>query len=422
MSATGAARSRIVTLDVIRGVAVMGIFSVNVVGMAMIEPAYFYPPIQGFETVWDRLMWAANFILIDHKMRSLFSMLFGASALLVMDRAGASGRSVAVTHYARMASLLLLGLIHFYAIWWGDILTTYAAVGMTLFFFRKLAARWLLVLSVGLFAFSFAPPIERIPETFAMYDAAHAPNAGKQAIERWNQRVGFFTTTPEQRAGDIAMHSTPAAHARIMAETRAFEWAEIVADLWKETLALMLLGMAGYRSGFLTGQWSDRSYLRTAAVGLGIGVAGYGSLAAWVVGSNFRFPETISAFFALSGPLGPVMALGYAALIILLARRPTRLRARLAAVGRAAFTNYLGASLIGVIVFFDMGLGLYGDLTRGQAWLLVPLVWLPMLAWSKPWLDRFAYGPFEWLWRSLARWEVQPMRKRLPVGALATEA
>ena len=414
--------ARIVTLDVIRGVAVMGIFSVNVVGMAMIEPAYFYPPIHGFETVWDRLMWAANFILIDHKMRSLFSILFGASALLVMDRAAAAGKSVVVTHYARMASLLLLGLIHFYAIWWGDILTTYAAVGMTLYFFRKLAARWLLLLSIGLFTYSFAPSIARVPETFAMYDAAHAPNASREAIERWNQRVSFFTTTPEQRAGDIAMHTTSAAHARIMIETRTFEWAEIVADLWKETLALMLLGMAGYRSGFLTGQWSNRSYFRVAAVGLGLGVIGFGSLAAWVIGSNFRFPETISAFFALAGPIGPVMAIGYAALIILLARRPSWLRTRLAAVGRAAFTNYLGASLIGVMVFFDMGLGLYGDLTRSQAWLLVPITWMLMLAWSKPWLDRYQYGPFEWLWRSLARWKLQPMRKRSPARTITAEA
>jgi uncharacterized protein len=126
--------------------------------------------------------------------------------------------------------------------------------------------------------------------------------------------------------------------------------------------------------------------------------------------------------FSLSGPFRPVMAIGYAALIILLARRPSWIRDRFAAVGRAAFTNYLGSSIIGVLVFFDMGLGLYGDLTRSQAWLLVPLVWLLMLAWSKPWLDHFAYGPFEWLWRSLARWELQPMRKRLPAGALAAEA
>ena len=94
----------------------------------------------------------------------------------------------------------------------------------------------------------------------------------------------------------------------------------------------------------------------------------------------------------------------------------------MAAVGRAAFSNYLGCSLLGVAIFYGFAGGLYGHVSRGQAWLFVPAVWLLMLGWSKPWLDRFAYGPFEWLWRSLARWEVQPFRKRLAPTALAAEA
>jgi uncharacterized membrane protein YeiB len=95
---------------------------------------------------------------------------------------------------------------------------------------------------------------------------------------------------------------------------------------------------------------------------------------------------------------------------------------RLAAVGRAAFTNYLGTSLIAAFVFYGWGLGLYGRVSRAEAWLLVPIVWLVMLAWSKPWLDRFQYGPFEWLWRTLARGRVQPMRKRRTAAAATVEA
>ena len=91
---------------------------------------------------------------------------------------------------------------------------------------------------------------------------------------------------------------------------------------------------------------------------------------------------------------------------------------RIAAAGRAAFTNYLGTSLVAVTVFYGFGFGLYGHLSRIEAWLLAPAVWTVMLLWSKPWLDRFNYGPFEWLWRSLARWRLQPMRK--PALAPAT--
>ena len=101
---------------------------------------------------------------------------------------------------------------------------------------------------------------------------------------------------------------------------------------------------------------------------------------------------------------------GYAALIILLGRSGGAIVRRIAAAGRAAFTNYLGTSLVASTIFYGYGLGLYGRLDRLEAWIIVPVVWLLILTWSKPWLDRFRYGPFEWLWRSLARFRLQPMR------------
>src|SRR5687768_10951273 len=105
MASTSPARDRIITLDVLRGIAVMGIFSVNIVGMAMIEPAYYHPLAYGMDGPADAWVWLANFILVDHKMRALFSILFGASMLLVIERAEASGRSPARVHFARMAVL-----------------------------------------------------------------------------------------------------------------------------------------------------------------------------------------------------------------------------------------------------------------------------------------------------------------------------
>ena len=110
-------------------------------------------------------------------------------------------------------------------------------------------------------------------------------------------------------------------------------------------------------------------------------------------------------------PLRIMMAIGYAALIILMFRNPGWVRDRFAAVGRTAFTNYLGTSIIAALIFYGDGLALYQQLSRFEAWLVAPLVWLLMLAWSKPWLDRFAYGPFEWM-AQLARGK-QPMQKLL---------
>jgi uncharacterized protein len=111
------------------------------------------------------------------------------------------------------------------------------------------------------------------------------------------------------------------------------------------------------------------------------------------------------------------MVVAYAALIIDLTRNGGWLVDRIAAAGRAAFTNYLGTSVLMTGLFYGWGLGLYGSIGRIELWLVVIAMWVVMLAWSKPWLDRFRYGPFEWLWRSLARWQFQPMRKRVAAAA-----
>ena len=84
---------------------------------------------------------------------------------------------------------------------------------------------------------------------------------------------------------------------------------------------------------------------------------------------------------------------------------------RFAAVGRAAFSNYLGTSILGALIFYGDGLGLFGTVSRFEAWLFVPLFWLLMLAWSKPWLDRFCYGPLEWLWRCLTYRQWVPLKR-----------
>jgi uncharacterized protein len=320
-----------------------------------------------------------------------------------------------------MAALLLIGLIHFYAIWWGDILTLYAMVGAMAYLFWRLPAGAMLMISVILFAWHAAPRIAEVPGRTASYEAAVSGTSAKAAAE-WRDEIQRANPSRDAIASDKAAHESPLAHIHKMVTEQAFLPLRHLGFLWPETLALMLLGMWGYRSRFLTGGWSDHAYRLSALAGLGIGLAGFCGLAAWVVASGFGYAQTTSAFNSLSAPLRPVMALGYAALIILLFRRSGAVRDRFAAVGRAAFTNYIGASLVGLLVFSGSGLGLYAELSRAEAWLLAPVVWVLMLAWSKPWLDRFAYGPLEWLWRSLARWELQPMRRRAEGSGCAAEA
>ena len=431
---TPAKAERLITLDVIRGIAVMGIFSTNVVGMAMLQFAYFYPPAFGFEGLGDRLLWLANFLFVDGKFRSLFSILFGASLMLVVEGAVRAGRSPWRTHYARMIVLLLLGWLHWALLWWGDILAHYAAVGMVAVLMWKLRARTLLIISLALFVLHAAPGAYFFTKEAADYRLSQKPDAPAELKEKWAERLKDLKPDAKTLAEDRAEHRTIAtrfngALADVdlnngISTDEVFDILEPLdlGPLWLETLALMLLGMAGYRSGFLTGQWDDRRYKKAALAGLGIGFAVYGIFAIIIWRANFAPLEFFGIGQVYSPLFRPVMAMGYAALFILMFRNRSALRDRFAAVGRTAFSNYLGCTILGTLLFYGFAGDLYATLSRGQAWLFVPFVWAAMLWWSKAWLDRFAYGPFEWLWRSLARWELQPMRKRIPANATAAEA
>lgn len=403
---------RIVSLDILRGVAVMAILSVNIVGMAMIESAYFYPPDYGFGSTGDRVMWALNSVLVDGRFRSLFSILFGASLTLVVSRAVAAGRKGWTVHYPRMIVLLLFGVLHYYLLWWGDILVNYALVGMIAFVFWRLDAPKLLAVAVLVLAVYYLPQTVDGMAQIAKVEAGLTPGAApdlRAAVEE-------MLATPRVPAEDIA--AAKAAHASIAAHFRAMTSGDAAMRPWYslpgyglETLGLMLIGMAGLKSGFLTASWSRRSYVLTAALCLGLDLTVHAIAAVLILRADFA-PQVYYPWTHLYvNPLHPVGAIGYAALIILVFSRPGPLGERIAAVGRAAFSNYLGSTLIGTVLFFGTGLGLFGEVSRGQAWLFVPPIWALMLLWSKWWLDRFRYGPFEWVWRSLSRWQVEPLRR-----------
>ena len=403
---------RIIALDVIRGIAVMGIFSVNVIAFAHIFPAYMNPAAMGLEGEADLATWLANFLLIDGKMRSLFSMLFGASMLLVIDRAVAAGQSAGSVHFRRMIVLALFGLLHFYFIWFGDILFLYAIIGMLAYLFRQKAARSLLIWSAGFFLLNASMMAASSDYFRTAQVEATAADATPAEIEEWSKAANWGAQSEERTARDIAIHRGSAVErAGHMLSERTFEPFLSLIFFGPETLALMLLGMAGYKSGFLTGEWSDRKYRAIAVWTLSIGAIASAVIAFNTWRSGFDLPTVFFNIVVAQLPFRIMMALGYAALIILVFRNASWLRDRFAAVGRAAFTNYLGTSIVAALIFYGDGFGLYARLSRFEAWLVVPLVWLLMLAWSKPWLARFNYGPLEWAWRSLARWELQPMRR-----------
>ena len=414
------APDRILTLDAIRGIAVMGIFSVNVIAFAMIESAYVNPAAYGGHSGASLGLWAANMVVIDSKMRSLFSMLFGASMLLVIERAEAGGRSGWWTHSRRMLVLLCFGLVHYYFIWFGDILTLYAVCGLIAFFFRRMEPEKLVALGAAFLITHMLLFFFFIHGQYAADIAAHAPGATQKAIKEWNEGFGDVYPSALAVAKDRALHLD--SYAAFVAHNLK-DWDSVLKNTLPfipATVGLMLLGMAGYRSGYLTGQWPNAAYRWIAIYAIVFGACGGAAIVAYDITSHFYTIGLIAGFTDVFTPFSTIMALGYAALIILLTRGNGSLTQRVAAAGRCAFTNYLGTSLIASFVFNGWGLGLYGSVQRWQAWLLVPVVWTIMLLWSKPWLERFNYGPFEWAWRSLSRGSLQPMRKQRRDGAAVT--
>jgi len=392
-------------LDGLRGLAVMGILLMNVAAFALPEAAYFNPLAYGPANVAEITLWAVEFVLIDGKMRALFSLLFGASLLLLLERARAGGVDAERAHFRRMGWLLLFGLVHFYLVWHGDILTLYAVIGCIAWFFSEMPSGRLIRWALGLFAFQFLIYATLLP---LMLEATPGSAAWQDLQE------SFGIPGPQSVAREIAIYR--GGYVQILLHRlKDMGWMPFaqIFLVGAETLALMLLGMAALRSGFLAGGWSRQAYVRTALFGYGIGLP-LSLLLAWTCWrSGFDARMVFAAALPLGLPARPFMLLGHVSLAMLwLVGSASPLHRRVTAAGRAAFTNYLGSSLLMTTLFYGYGLGLFGRLDRFALLAVVAATWLLMLLWSRPWLDRFAYGPLEWLWRSLARRKMQPMAKQ----------
>jgi len=404
-----AAPARLPSLDIVRGVAVLGILLLNILSFAMPDAAYFNPRGYGGWHGADLVTWAVSFVLFDGKMRGLFSFLFGASTLLVLERAEATGQSAAEVHYRRMAWLLVFGLAHLFLVWHGDILAHYALVGMIAFAMRDMPIARLIVLGVML-SLAGAVLFATIPLGIIQLQATN-PNA--KELQDFASMFGVPSAADIAR--ELALHRggyLPLLLDRLQNDSGALTGQLIF--FGPETLAYMLFGMAALRSGMLRGTWARGRYLRWLAVCWGIALPCYTLLAWWQWTSGFDI-RVVATMMPLTALIRPPMIAGWICLILLLARPGGWLTARLVAAGRMAFTNYLATSLICTTIFYGYGLGWYGHLSRWQLYPVVFTIWAAILTWSSLWLTRYRFGPLEWLWRSLARWAPQPLKKTASV-------
>jgi uncharacterized protein len=406
------ALTRHITLDALRGFAVMGILAMNIIGFAMPEWAYLSPAIYGGDTLADRISWFFSFVLVDGKMRGLFSLLFGASMMLIIERAEAKQQNPAHIHYARMAWLALFGLAHFFLLWFGDILFTYAIIGCLAFLMHHWEPRKLIIWALVVYGLGFTLWAFTYGGMQVLQWLATQPGANAELAKSYREMMAS-TEFNVDVAEELAL--LRGGWWGIVSEKLA-EWYSplgAVAQAITETLPLMMLGMAMKKNGFLTGEWDTSEYRRWVNRLLLPGIILSALVGAWMWASGFNLVTTLAGFLAWSMTPRLMLTIAYAALLILWVRKlaGSPLLDRVAATGRAAFSNYLGTTIVMTTIFYGYGLGLFGYVSRPMLWLFVIGAWAVMLLWSKPWLERFHYGPLEWLWRSLARMEFQPMRR-----------
>lgn len=426
---------RIGVLDALRGAALLGILVLNIdsfsgpSSMHDVPVGTAKPAFVGWHATLDLVFFSIKWLLFEGKMRTLFSLLYGAGIVLLTERLERKGRGeVAADIFSRRNLwLLLFGVLHGTLIWQGDILSQYAIVALLFMFpLRHVAAKRLIILglTIGIVGGTFG--VSRMMDAQEVLAADHLRDQGMAAIARGS------IPSPEQKAALDAeakeQAEAPKAIARRIErsrlpyfqtiEPRTNGYLNFVTALFRkgwilEIIGSMVLGMGLFKSGFLTGMRSTRTYVLTAICGYAISVPIVIAGVTFANANGFSTPAVIRGMFlpyALEVFAG---AIANASVLVLLFRlgwlRP--LMTAFANVGRTAFSCYILTSLLCQFLFEWGPWKLYGAIEYYQQMYVIATIWILILLTSALWLRYFAYGPLEWVWRSLVYWKRQPIRK-----------
>jgi uncharacterized protein len=422
------ASERLLAVDALRGFALLGILAMNMIHFAWPGVVYGNPLRGGGFEGADRALWYLNHLVFEGKMMTIFSMLFGAGLVLMDQRAAARGASVRGVYYRRVLWLLVIGLIHAYLIWSGDILVLYAECGLFLYLFRNRTPRTLIILGISallLFVpvmLGFAAGLDYMKATAARVEAQQKAGETPKPSERrihdiWTEHLQKnFEPTTEQRAKDwdkdIAVHrggyigivkhrALPMLVSQIM---------ELIFGVLFFAGGRMLLGMGLMKLEVFSASRSRRFYAWMVALGYGIGLPLMIFDARQLIDHQFDMMHELHGGMLYNAFGSIIVALGHVGAVMLIVQSGAIawLMRRLAAVGRMALTNYLTHSLICTTLFYGYGFGLYGTISRTGLAAIVLAIWTSQLVISPIWLRHFRFGPAEWLWRSLTYWRLQP--------------
>jgi uncharacterized protein len=417
-------KARINSLDVIRGIAVLGILLMNINGMGL-PFAYSDPSIAGGADGLNLQVWIMNEMFFEGTMRGLFTLLFGAGVVLLTSRLEKSGAGIATAdiYYRRTLWLLVFGIFNVYILLWhGDILYPYAIFGLMLFPFRNadlkkliLGAFLLIVIGVLWDISDYRNDLKTKKEGIELQkikDQGLALTDDQEAsLEKWEKLSA--KKTPEEVAKKIdLMHQGYWAVLMEKVKGNQFMQTWLPYRLWPwDILSFMLLGIAFFKLRIFHGERKNKFYLILMGIGYLVGLSINYYETQMQLDSNFD--PVVIAKATQTYQIGRLFTtLGHVGLFMLFIKSGILgfLQRSFAAVGQLALTNYLMQSVITSIIFYGDGLALFGTLQRYQLYYIVAAIWILQLIYSPIWLKYFQYGPAEWLWRSLTYQKVQDFR------------
>lgn len=424
---------RLQIIDSLRGIALLGILLMNIPVFGMPWELDLNLYLRNELSGPNYYTWWVVRLFFEGTMRGIFSLLFGAGCILLLERLEKrppAGISPADIYYRRLLWLLVFGCIDACLfLWVGDVLYVYAAAGLFLFPFRHMKPKHLLLIA------GLALAIGTFKGTTRLYEAKAKRTKGEYALQLEKQKIKL---TPEQEEHKkqwkthLEENKKETRLASVNKETKAhqrgyfsimghiydknvkFQSLSVYNIFFWDMMICFFLGMAFYRSGVLTGQRSFAFYWKMMLIGYLLGLPLNYYLLRSMIRVQFDFTRMadvmVIGWYEIKRVL---LLLGHLGFLILVYkyRLVPRVMGWMAAVGQMAFTNYLMQSILCGFIFNGYGLRWYGALERYQFYYVVAGVWVFQIIFSNIWLRYFRFGPFEWLWRSLTYWKKQPFKR-----------
>ena len=431
LAAPVAQSDRILIIDSLRGIALLGILMMNMPFFALPYPVPDNPVLLNeLGTINEKAWYFINWFL-EGSQRGLFSMLFGAGIILFITRLEkrVPGMMPAEYFLRRQLWLLVFGLVNaFVLLWPGDILFQYAVCGIIMFVFYRLPVKGLLIGAVVCLLLMTARENRDLYKYKSVIKKGELVEKMDTTKVKWNdqQKAEFGAMVGMREKGDTASQrkemeknlrdvrgSYAAVYDNLSDVSVQIEMHYTYYMLW-DVLLFMFLGMAFYKSGVLTGQAPAKVYWLLFIVGFGVGLfLSYYRLQPMIDARFNRFLITKRSNFDFYELSRTFRSLGLFGLVMLLYKSGwfKWLFALVRPVGQMAFTNYLMQSFLCAVIFFGVGFGMFGKLQRYEIYYVVAAIWALEIIWSHIWLRYFRFGPLEWLWRSLTYWKRQPIKK-----------